>query len=289
MVDTRSMKSPAPKPPAVRLAGVTFGYPPEPWRQPVVSEIDLVVERDDFLGLIGPNGGGKTTLLKLILGLLTPQRGTVEIFGQPPRGAVRRKIGYVPQLAQVDATVPADVLDVVLTGRLGHSSWGPRYRRQDRDAALAALAQVEAEELARQPLAALSGGQRQRVLIARALASDAEMLLLDEPTAGVDARRERRFLELLLRLNERLPIVLVSHDIGFVSAHLKHVACLNQSLSIHAGGELTDAAVEAMYHTPVLALHPHGFEGSHSHHHGPADSERADTAPAEPASESGGR
>ncbi len=254
--------------PVVRLHGVTFGYPREQRRRPAVRDINLEIAADDFLGLIGPNGGGKTTLLKLILGLITPQTGTVEIFGRPPRGAARRRIGYVPQQSEIDPTVPADVLDIVLTGRLGRSSWGPRYGKLDVEAARAALEQVEAGDLARQPLRALSGGQKQRVLIARALAGDAGLLLLDEPTAGVDAPRERQFLELLLRLNEELPIVLVSHDIGFVSAHLKHVACLNRTLTLHSGSELSPDDVEAMYHTPVLALHPHGFEHSHAKNKG---------------------
>ena len=250
--------------PVVRLRDVSFVYPQDQRSRPAVRNISLEVTSDDFLGLIGPNGGGKTTLLKLILGLLTPQTGTVEIFGQPPRGAARRRIGYVPQQSEIDPSVPADVLDVVLTGRLGRTPWGPRYRKLDVEAALAALDQVEASDLARQPLRTLSGGQKQRVLIARALVSDAGLLLLDEPTSGVDAPHERQFLELLLRLNETLPIVLVSHDIGFVSAHLKHVACINRTLTLHSGGTLSDGDVDAMYHTPVLALHPHGFEHSHA-------------------------
>ncbi len=250
--------------PVVRLHEVSFGYPPAPMRRPAVHEINLEVTSDDFLGLIGPNGGGKTTLLKLILGLLTPQKGTVELFGRKPHAATRRRIGYVPQQSEIDPSVPATVLDIVLTGRLGQTSWGARYRKPDIEAAFAALEQVEAAKFARRPLATLSGGQRQRVLIARALAGEAGLLLLDEPTAGVDARRERQFLELLLRLNQELPIVLVSHDIGFVSAHLKHVACLNHTLTLHAGGKLTEGDVEAMYHTPVLALHPHGFAHSHA-------------------------
>ncbi len=197
--------------------------------------------------MIGPNGGGKTTLLKVILGLLQPQRGTVTVFGRAP-AEVRARIGYVPQYAQVDPSVPASVIDVVLAGRLGRSSWGFRYGRGHVELALAALAQTEMEEFAERRIGTLSGGQRQRVLIARALAADAELLLLDEPTAGVDPHMERGLTDLLHRLNQRLPIVIVSHDVAFVSRHLKRVACLNRRLSVHRASEISWDSIGHLYH-----------------------------------------
>jgi zinc transport system ATP-binding protein len=241
------------EPPVVQLQGVTFGYPPEGAIQPVLEDVSLSIEPREFLGVIGPNGGGKTTLLKIILGLLAPQRGSVTVFGQSPF-AVRRRIGYVPQHARLDATVPANVLDVVLTGRLGRSSWGLRYGRQHSEAAMAALQQTEMDGLAHRRVATLSGGQRQRVLIARALASDAELLLLDEPTAGVDPHMERGLTDLLHRLNGHLPIVVVSHDVSFVSTHLKHVACLNRRLTCHPAAEISWDAVAHMYHDQIRAI-----------------------------------
>ncbi len=200
----------APEAPTVaELRGVSFRYPGAArW---ALQDVDLAIGSDDFVVLLGPNGGGKTTLLRLLLGQLEPQRGEVQVFGQPPT-EVTPRIGYVPQHAQIDDGVPATVLDIALTGRLGRSSWGPWYHRQDRDAALAALERTATAEFANRPFHSLSGGQRQRVLIARALATEAEILLLDEPTTGIDVERQREILELLRQLNEQLPIVMVTHD-----------------------------------------------------------------------------
>ncbi|MFQ5462087.1 MAG: metal ABC transporter ATP-binding protein [Phycisphaerae bacterium] len=247
----------------VEISDVTFGYPPDPGRNPVLQDIDLEILQDDFLGIVGPNGGGKTTLLKLMLGLLLPHKGRVRVLGAAPR-SVRERIGYVPQHAQVDPTVPADVLDVVLMGRLGRSPWGPRYSARDVRIARDALAQTGTETLARRPIGMLSGGQRQRVLIARALASDAELLLLDEPTAGVDVHMERGLFDLLRKLNETLPIVMISHDVSFVSSKLKRVACLNRTLACHAAHEVTDEMVASMYHGHVHAVE-HGDHCAHAH------------------------
>jgi len=236
--------------PVVELSQVTFGYPPELALQPVLEDVSLRIEPNDFLGIIGPNGGGKTTLLRIILGLLEPQSGSVTVFGRPP-AEVRGRIGYVPQHARIDPSVPASVLDVVLTGRLGRSSWGFRYGRRQTEIARQALAQTEMERFADRTIGTLSGGQRQRVLIARALAADAQLLLLDEPTAGVDPHMERGLTDLLHRLNERLPIVIVSHDVSFVSAHLKRVACLNRRLTSHTAGEISWEAIAHLYDEPI--------------------------------------
>jgi zinc transport system ATP-binding protein len=237
----------------VDVRGVSFGYPPEAETNLVLEDVSLAVEARDFLGIIGPNGGGKTTLLKMMLGLLRPQRGTVTVLGESP-DRVRPRIGYVPQHARIDPSVPANVLDVVLTGRLSRSSWGFQYRREDVERAKEALRQTETEDLVRRPIRTLSGGQRQRVLIARALAADAELLLLDEPTAGVDEHVERNLTDLLHRLNDRLPIVIVSHDISFVSTHLKRVACLNRRLTCHTAAEISHTVISEMYHGHIRAL-----------------------------------
>jgi zinc transport system ATP-binding protein len=239
--------------PVVDIRHVTFGYPPHPESDPVLVDVSLRVEATDFLGIIGPNGGGKTTLLKMMLGLLRPQQGTVAVLGETPE-KVRPQIGYVPQHARIDASVPANVLDVVLTGRLSRSSWGFRYPHSEVERAREALRRTETDDLARRRIGTLSGGQRQRVLIARALAADAQLLLLDEPTAGVDEHVERNLTDLLHRLNERLPIVIVSHDISFVSTHLKRVACLNRRLTCHAADEISMTVISEMYHGHVRAV-----------------------------------
>lgn len=263
--------------PIIELRDVTFGYPPDGAASPVLQRVDLTVTPDDFLGVIGPNGGGKTTLLKIMLGLLRPQRGSVRVFGKDPC-RVRRWIGYVPQHTEIDLAAPATVLDLALMGRLSRSGWGFRFGKAHRDAALAALEQTSTADLAHRRIADLSGGQRQRVLVARALAADAKLLLLDEPTAGVDSHMERDLTNLLHELNARLPIVMVSHDISFVSAHLKRVACLNKTLVCHPADQITSEVITDMYEGEVkLVRHDencalaeqgcdHEHEPGHPHH-----------------------
>lgn len=232
--------------PVVELEHVTFRYPHSGDPEPVLNDVTFQIEIDDYLGLIGPNGGGKTTLLKVMLGLIKPQSGTVKVFGKSP-AQVRSRIGYVPQHAEIDITVPATVLDVVLMGRLGRSSWGLQYGSSHRKKALDALCQTGVEELSDRPISELSGGQRQRVLVARALASEAEILLLDEPMAGIDAPVEQNLNDLLKRLNESLPIVVVSHDIAFVSNHLKSIACLNRRLVCHGASDMPAEMIAEAY------------------------------------------
>jgi len=237
----------------VELKEVTFWYGVPGSREPVLEGVNLQVAADDFLGIVGPNGGGKTTLLRIILGLLKPQSGMVEVFGRPARD-VRHRIGYVPQHARLEPATPATVLEVVLTGRLHRSRWGLRYSQADRKAAEQALELVGMQDFARRPVQALSGGQRQRVLIARALAGEASLLLLDEPTAGVDAPTEHSFTDLLHRLNQSIPIILATHDIAFVCTHLKRVACLNRRLTVHRADELTPADLSLVYGNQVCSV-----------------------------------
>lgn len=231
----------------VELRGISFTWPGQ--AAPTLEEVDLRFGRDAFLGIVGPNGAGKSTLLKLMLGLLTADRGEIRVLGEAPEKA-RSRIGYVPQHARIDGSVPASALDVVLMGRLGQASWGPFFRRADREAALAALATTGTAELAQRPIRSLSGGQRQRVLIARALVGGPELLLLDEPTTGIDVHREKELLELLLELNRRLPIVMVSHDLTLVSEHLKTCAFVNRRLTVHPARELSLQTIENLYHPP---------------------------------------
>lgn len=266
-------------PPVIEVSHVTFGYPPQGESQPVLDDVSLRIEPNEFLGIIGPNGGGKTTLLKIMLGMLKPQRGEVRVFGRPPAES-RNRIGYVPQHAKVDPSIPASVLDVVLTGRLGRSWFGFRYGRRDIEIARHALSQTEMEPFAGRAIGTLSGGQRQRVLVARALASDAALLLLDEPTAGVDPHMERSLTDLLHRLNERLPIVIVSHDVSFVSTHLKRVACLNRTLICHKAEEISWDSVSHLYVDAMRGVRHHECcpLSDPGCHHGCEEGEHEDSA-----------
>jgi len=236
--------------PVIELRDVTFSYD----GPPVVSSVTLAIPPRDFVCAIGPNGGGKTTLLRLMLGLIRPQRGTVSILGESPERA-RCRIGYMPQHAQLDPRFPVSVMDVVLMGRLGQAPLLGAYRRADRTVAGRALAEVGLGHLASRAFSELSGGQRQRVLIARALACEPEILLLDEPTANLDPAVQDDLYALLRRLNERLTIMIVSHDIGFVSVHFKTVVCVNRTVHMHATRELTQRAVADMYGREVRLLH----------------------------------
>ena len=218
--------------------------------QPVLEGIDLSVREHDFIGIIGPNGGGKTTLLKVLLGLIDPIRGRAIILGRPPREA-RRFVGYVPQHIEFDHAFPITVWEVALMGRLGKRGLLRRYTEDDRRAVEEALRQVGMLEHKDRRIGQLSGGERQRVYVARALASDPEILLLDEPTASVDTPVIGSIYEVLKDLNRRVTIILVSHDIGIVSSYVKTIACLNRRLIYHQSKEITPEMLEAAYHCPV--------------------------------------
>ncbi len=247
--------------PALELSDVGFSFR----ETPVLEAVNLSVESGDYLAILGPNGGGKTTLLRLILGLLKPDRGSVRVFGGTPAQA-RGRVGYVPQHAAFDLDFPIRVIDVVLMGRLAARRPLRSFSREDRAIALDALEKVEMASHADRAVGALSGGQLQRVLIARALALEPQLLLLDEPTASLDERIGRSVWELLEELSQRMAIVLVSHDIGAISHYVREVACLNRTLFSHPSRELTPEILEATYGCPVELLahgHPHRVLGPH--------------------------
>jgi len=233
--------------------------------QPVLREASLTVPRGDFLVIIGPNGGGKTTLLKLVLGLLKPDRGTVSVFGQPP-GKVAHRIGYVPQNVHVNKTFPVSVLDVVLMGRLRKGNGWSHHTQQDRIAAQAALERMRIWEHRGRRIGELSGGELQRVFIARALVSGPEALFLDEAMASIDAQSRGEFYDALTELNRTVTIVAVSHDMMILSSHVKSVACVNRELYHHDSGEITQQMIDQAYHCPVdLVAHgvPHRVLSRH--------------------------
>lgn len=261
-------EAPDSRSPVITMEGVSFGYAHSgDW---VIEDVSFEVRPREFVGLIGPNGGGKTTLLRIMLGLLEPTRGRVTLLGDHPR-RTRHRVGYVPQRAALDTQTPATVLDLVLMGLLYRSRFGPWFTARHREAARTALDRVGIPHLAHRPLEALSGGQRQRALIARALVGDAELLLLDEPVTGIDPRAEAGLVELLNDLRKSLPIVLVSHDIGFVHQHIDRVACLNRTLVVHRTDEVTtdhidhlyrDSMVHVHHHDPACAVHGHAVSAA---------------------------
>lgn len=250
---------------AVVFENVSFAYD----GVPALTDANLRIDDGDFVSVIGPNGGGKTTLLKLILGLLRPQRGAVRVLDRTPVQA-RAQVGYVPQFFQFDASFPVRVLDVVLMGRLHRIPFVGRYRAADRDAAEAALRDVELGDVSPRPFSSLSGGQRQRVLIARALASEPRLLLLDEPTANVDPAVQDELFHLLDELSRRLTIMMVTHDMGFVSTAIRRVVCVNRTVVVHPTSELTGDTIAELYRSDVrLVRHDHRCaEQGHEAHHG---------------------
>ena len=234
-----------------------------------LEDVDLCLHAGDFVSIIGPNGGGKTSLLKLLLGLIKPTRGSVEVLGKAPEQA-RQEIGYVPQQVTLDKHFPISVWDVTLMGRLGRIPLLKKYTDEDRDLAADALQKVKLYDLKDRHIAKLSGGQQQRVLIARALVTNPKLLLLDEPTASVDAEIKRDIYELLVELNTQMTIVMVSHDIGVVSSYTKTIACLNHTLVYHEEKNLTPEMLATTYQCPIdLIAHgvPHRVLAPHQHDH----------------------
>lgn len=243
----------------VSVTDVTFSYN----GLPVLEDANLTVAEREFAVVVGPNGGGKTTLVKLLLGLYQPSKGTVRVFGMSPERA-RPLIGYVPQNYAYDPQFPVRVIDVVLMGRVHASRWLGPYGHKDRDAALRALDQVGLADLRNRPLASLSGGQRQRAVIARSLVAEPQLLLLDEPTASLDLAAETELYGLLHKLNEQITMVMVSHDLGFVSGFITKVVCVKRRVVVHPTSEITGEIISDLYGSDMRMV-----EHNHFHFHPP--------------------
>lgn len=241
---------------SVELRGVTFGYQPG---RPVIREVDFEVESGGYTAVIGPNGGGKTTLLKIMLGLLEPWTGTVRVLGLPPAKA-RHRIGYVPQASSAAPDFPVSALDVVMMG-LPDS----RSTKRAKSAALSMMERLGIAGVAGMHAGSLSGGQRQRAYIARALVGAPEILLLDEPAASVDPEGQESFYDLLAELNRTVTIVMVTHDVGAVSNHVKTIACLSTVMVSHGESLETEAVARAYGCSVDLVSHgtPHRVLGRH--------------------------
>jgi len=248
--------------PLINIQDLSFHY----HSAAVLENISLQIYAEDYLAVIGPNGGGKTTLLKLILGLLTPSGGTIQVLGTDAVTG-RSKIGYLPQHHQNNFQYPISVMEFVLMGRLNQGCFH-RYNQSDIAAAEAVLKKVDVHALKSRHFSQLSGGEKQRVLLARTLVSDPQLLLLDEPTTGFDHQSERCFYEILKDLNQKIPILMVSHDISAVSKYVKTIACLNKHLIYHGSKSLMPKDIEETYccHVDLIAHGvPHRVLGEHGH------------------------
>jgi zinc transport system ATP-binding protein len=221
----------------------------------VLEDVNLTVRQKDFTAIIGPNGGGKTTLLKLMLGLLTPAKGTIHVDGKPPQKA-SPCIGYVPQNVHTNQSFPITAIDVVLMGKRDPKKRLSRRSTANRRDALAALERMEMAAHADNKIGILSGGQRQRVFIARALVAQPKLLLLDEPTASIDTKGQADFYRLLKELNQDITVLVVSHDLLVISRYVKSVACVNKKLHYHDQAEITGEMLETMYPCTVEEVCP---------------------------------
>ncbi len=239
--------------PSLTLSNVSFGYP----GIAIFDDVSITIPAEGLTQVVGPNGGGKTTLARLLIGLMRPQRGTINVMGRSPLAA-RRLVGYVPQHALYDPRFPAVVQDVVLTGRLKRPI-GP-YSRRDREATLATLADLGLESLANAAFSTLSGGQRQRVLLARALVSSPDLLILDEPTANIDRESAARLETLIRAQRDRLGILLITHDFDFLADSVDRVLCVNRNVHIHERSDLSEDDLARLFtgHFHSLAGHVHG-------------------------------
>ena len=243
------------EPYAMELKGVTFSYD----KTPILEDVTFSLKQGDFLGIMGPNGGGKTTLLKLFLGILIPDKGEIRVLGQTPHDA-KHRVGYVPQYTDLNLDFPVSALDIVLMGRLRQSRIGRWYSRKDRSKAEEVLEKVGMWDYRHMHIGELSGGQRQRIFIARALATDPEIFFLDEPTASVDPEFETDLYSFLRELNKDITIVLITHDIGVISRNVKSVACVNRTMMFHEEGKISLEMIDMAYQCPVdLVAHgaPH--------------------------------
>jgi len=237
--------------PIIEMEDVSFAYD----GQPVLQEVNLAVPPGDFVAVIGPNGGGKTTLIRLMLGLLKPDTGRIRILNRAA-GEASHHIGYVRQDVHVNQDFPITALEVVLMGmRDSRRRWGHRGA-EDRREALQALERMEMAAFAKRRIGELSGGQRQRVFIARALVTHPRLLLLDEPTASIDTKGQADFYRMLKDLNPEVTILVVSHDLLVISTYVKSVACVNKRLHYHQQAEITGEMMETMYPCTVEEVCP---------------------------------
>jgi len=246
--------------PLIQLKNVYAGYEPNKY---ILKNVDFEIYPNDFIGIIGPNGGGKSTLLKIILGILKPYKGEVKyITGEP----ISQTIGYLPQVNQNDSSFPISALDVVLSGLMAKKRYFARYSKTDKNLAKELLSNAGLEKHFNTRIGDLSGGQRQRVYLSRAIINNPKILILDEPNTYVDKFFEGELYRMLQNLNKQMAILLVTHDIGTISSMVKTIACVNEQLHHHQGNRITDEILST-YNCPIeLIAHgnvPHRVLNKH--------------------------
>ena len=229
---------------AIDFDRVTFEYEPA---SPLLKEVSFMVESGEFIGVIGPNGGGKTTALKLMLGFLKPSSGQIKIFKSHPKAA-RARIGYVPQNNTYDKQFPISSLEVVLTGVVSKVSWFGTLPKEEKEKALNLLKTMGAEHLKEHPFGTLSGGQAQKILLARALISDPDLLLLDEPTANIDAQSEAFIFSFLKTLKKKKTILIVMHNFDAILKHTERILCFQKEVSSLKKEQVCNHFALGMYH-----------------------------------------
>lgn len=225
----------------LNVNNVTCGYE----GKAVLKDITLEVEDNDFIGIIGPNGGGKTTLLKLLIGEIHPFKGSIDRYGT--------SFGYLPQAQQIDKKFPISVMNVVLSGLLGKMGIFGRFGKAQKASAMECLHMAGIAHLSSRSIGELSGGQLQRVLLCRALISDPQLLILDEPDTYVDSKFEGELYELLEEINKHMAIIMVSHDLGTITTHVKTIACVNGTLHYHKSNHITPEQLNA-YNCPIQII-----------------------------------
>ena len=223
----------------------------------VLKDVSLDVLENDFLGIIGPNGGGKTTLLKTMLGLKNPTSGTIDFFDKGKK-VPSINIGYLPQINQIDKKFPICVADVILSGLTPSGKFIKRYTSADKQKAAYVAEQMGVENLLKRPVGDLSGGQLQRVLLGRAIVDNPKLIILDEPNSYVDKLFETNFYKLLGEINKNIAIILVSHDIGTIISLVKNIACVNCELHYHPGTDISKEWLDEAYDSCPIELIGHG-------------------------------
>lgn len=249
----------------IELRGITAGY----GSKIVLRDVTLDIWKNDFLGIIGPNGGGKTTLLKVILGLLAPIRGIVRFYGTDGGEVSSLKIGYLPQMSLIDRKFPISVREVISSGLSAEKPLFRSFNAMQKERINEVIARMELSDLSERAIGELSGGQLQRVLLGRSIVSRPELLILDEPNSYVDKRFESRFYPLLEEINRESAIILVSHDIGTVLSMVKNIACVNETSHYHPGTDISADWLDEKYACPIeLIGHgnlPHRVLKNHQH------------------------
>lgn len=230
---------------SISVKGLSFSYE----KLAVLDGVDLEIAPGRFVGIFGPNGGGKTTFLNLLIGQLKPEKGSIILAGKSPKDAITQ-VGYVPQIRRFDRQFPISVLEVVLQGILSKLSWWGFFTKEQKDKARSALAQVDLLHKEKDSFGTLSGGEMQRALIARALVGEPKILLLDEATAHVDLSTQRQILELLIKLKGSMTILMVTHDLQMIVNEAETLVCINRKLNLYEREEVCRHFSIGLYHPP---------------------------------------